>query len=393
MTYSIPADALKTIRRAKGNSGFPAENPLMIGRSALGVQLLDQLKRKGWTDWAVMDNDALLSRNIMKHTRPRVSHGLRLTGFMHYFNKFESAEENDRSGAKSGLQKGGGQADLIVDVSEVFSVRWMLSSKNLARCASIFMSPAGNDSVLLLEDWGRSLRLDRLEPQYYRWLIHRGPGEGNGSERVVGAGGEACRAAPGRAPAEALTHHAEALRRRFLSVLDKPAPAIIACRGDAHTGSAAVHILKPHPSLVQNICGWRIAWDKGVEHKVLEMRWKKIPRETGGVILGFVDMAAKSIFVVDVCSAPEDSTLVHSTFKRGERGVSEAVNTARNRTGNVVNYVGEWRSHPDAMFPIPGMDDLKELAQAQDEMALTGHPPIILIIGENDLMFHVMIHE
>ncbi len=166
MTYSAPNDALKAIRRAKGESGFPADNPLMIGRSGLGGKLLDQLKRKGWTGWTVVDNDALLSRNISKHERPRVSHGLRLTGFMKYFNKFESAAGKDRRGKKRAPGKRGRQADLIVDVSGAFWVRWMLSSKNLARCASMFMTPPGDDSVLLLEDWGRSLKLDRLEPQY-----------------------------------------------------------------------------------------------------------------------------------------------------------------------------------------------------------------------------------
>ncbi len=49
--------------------------------------------------------------------------------------------------------------------------------------------------------------------------------------------------------------------------------------------------------------------------------------------------------------------------------------------------------HPDAMFPIPGMDDLKQLADARDEMAVTGHPPVILIMGENDLMHHVLLFE
>ncbi|MCP4694388.1 MAG: hypothetical protein GY859_40535 [Desulfobacterales bacterium] len=370
------------------NGGAPSRvvNPLMIGSSALGDQLLERFRREGWEKWRVVDSDDLLFHNISKHELPRVSHGLRLTGSMKHFNKFEPAEGSDGLGKKSTRGKYGRQADLIVDVSGAFWVRWMLSSKNLARCASMFMTPPGDDSVLLLEDWRRSLRLDRLEPQYYRWLIHRDTGgKKDGGRMADGEGGEG-RAAPARAVAP----HAEALPRRFATLVETPDPAIIACRGGAGAGRPVIHAVTPHASLEQNICGWRIIWDKGVERKVLEMRWNEIPRETGGVILGYVDGAAKFIFVVDVCSAPGDSTRVDSTFFRGDRGVAEAVKTARLRTGKVVNYVGEWRSHPDAMFPIPGMGDLDELARARDDMAPSGHPPIILIIGENDLMFHVM---
>ncbi len=147
----------------------------------------------------------------------------------------------------------------------------------------------------------------------------------------------------------------------------------------------------PHPTLEQDIRGWRIAWDQGVETKVLEMRWKEIPRETGGVILGCVDRTAKSIFVVDVHPAPPDSTLHGTSFKRGAIGVAEAVETARRRTGGVATYVGEWRSHPDAMFPIPGLYDIEDMARVRQEMALDGHPQVILIIGENDLMHHIEI--
>ncbi len=411
---------MKTFRQINDGTGLPSRNPLMIGRSALGELLLEQFKRMGWTGWRVMDSDARLSQNIARHIRPKVSHGLRLTGFMKFFGAPAPTKENAGVEKKKKREKGGARADLIVDVSGASSVRWTLASKNVARCASMFINPPGDYSVLLLEDWGRSLRLDRIEPQYYRWLIHHDPGWENGdavcaarrdavraarrnagAETRMDAGGEAkgdeggadCHRISGRIPPDALALHEDALRGRFLSVVNKPAAAVILCRRRKDARGSTAHCVEPYPSLTQNICGWRIVWDKGVENKVLEMRWKEIPRKTGGVILGCVDKLGKSIFVVDVCSAPEDSEATQTSFLRGSRGVSRAVETAKRRTGNVVNYVGEWRSRPDAMFPIPGMKDLDQLTEAQDEMALTGHPPVILIIGEDDLMFHVMMYE
>ncbi len=170
-----------------------------------------------------------------------------------------------------------------------------------------------------------------------------------------------------------------------------PDAALMVFRREENGRYTPAHAATPYPSLEQKMRGWRIVWDQGVETKVLEMRWKEIPLETGGVILGYVDAASKSIFVVDVCSAPDDSWFREALFQRGSNGVSAAVESASRRTGNKVHYLGEWRSHPDAMFPIPGMDDLKQLADARDEMAVSGHPPVILIICENDLMFHVLL--
>ncbi len=311
---------------------------------------------------------------------------------MKFIESPEPVETGGRGGRKRRTKDDGGRADLIVDVSGDRSVRWMLSSKNVARCASMFITPAG-DSVLLVEDWRRGVRLDRIEPQFYRWLIHGGLAREKAGERVNGGWGGDCRDVSTRLSPDEISLHASALRLGLLSVVDSPGPAIIVFRREKDARYTPAYGATPHPTMEQDIRGWRIAWDQGVETKVLEMRWKEIPRETGGGILGYVDRAGKSIFVVDVLPAPADSTLHDTSFTRGAIGVAEAVETARRRTGGVATYVGEWRSHSDAMFPIPGLHDLEDIARARDEMALTGHPPLILIIGENDLMFHLLMQS
>ncbi len=362
----------------------------MIGRSALGERLLAQFGREDREGWRIVDNDALLHKIISEHERPQIKKGLQLSVFAKNLKIPDPGEGNGRGVKKRSTEEDDGQADLIVDVSGDVSVRWMLSSKNVARCASMFFSPAGDDGVLLLEDWGRRSRLDRIEPQFYRWLINGDPARDAGEVYMDGGSDRDRGDISARLSPDALDRHAGALRHGLLSAVHGQGPALMVFRRDENGGYTPVHGATPHSSLYQNICGWRIVWDRGVETKVLEMRWKKIPLETGGAILGYADRDSKSIFVVDVCPEPNDSSFRGALFQRGSRGVSEAVETARRRTGNMVNYIGEWRSHPNAMFTVPGMDDLKQLAHARDEMAVTDHPAVILIIGENDLMFHVM---
>ncbi len=42
------------------------------------------------------------------------------------------------------------------------------------------------------------------------------------------------------------------------------------------------------------------------------------------------------------------------------------------------------------MFPIPGVKDTRRLAEARNRLGLKGHPPVILIIGEKDIRFHML---
>ncbi len=378
-------------RRPIGVPRLPAENPLLIGRSALGSHLLKQMKGMGWRNWRIIDNDGRLALNLEKHEHPKISRGLRITGLINRFEKVAATGEDGRGEKKRDPGAEAGKADLIVDVSGSDSVRGLLSGKNLSRCASMFMTPRGDDSVLLLEDWRRKSRLDGLHAQYYRWLIRHGPvdsaSEDRANEIQTDEKYRDVRAKRGR---DAVEMHAVALRLQLLSLVDKPDPAVVIyVRG--RDGRNTVHRAKTRPAMEQRVHEWRIVWDKGVEEQVLEMRWKALPRETGGVVMGWVDHPTTTIFVVDFHAAPKDSEWKPTSFQRGSHGVSEEVEATKNRTGGKVDYVGEWRSHPDAMVPIPGMKDLMQLARGRDEMALTDHPPLILIIGENDIMFHLML--
>ncbi len=87
-------------------------------------------------------------------------------------------------------------------------------------------------------------------------------------------------------------------------------------------------------------------------------------------------------------------------FRRGEKGripdrgngeAGSPPSHATARQSSLGRRLGEWRGHREAMFPLPGMKDLQGLADARDEMGVVDHPPLILIIGENDIRFHMMI--
>ncbi|MCP4690447.1 MAG: hypothetical protein GY859_20500, partial [Desulfobacterales bacterium] len=173
-----------------------------------------------------LENDGLLEQNMERHVRPKMTGGFRM--------KF-SSEHIPRPGA--------GKADLIVDVSEEPEVRRMLAGKEMPRCCAMFLAPRVEAGVLLLEDPLRRLKLDQLEAQCYRSLLH-----------LAAAGGESaadCHDFPAQMPLDAIGPISEALGRRLPGRCAEPWAAIDLCRCAADGRKASIHSVQPHAVLEQ----------------------------------------------------------------------------------------------------------------------------------------------
>lgn len=93
-------------------------------------------------------------------------------------------------------------------------------------------------------------------------------------------------------------------------------------------GICARHVEPPrlHPSL------WRIFIDPDVERRLRSMRAEHLPNETGGVLMGVVDVAAMRIDVVDAWDQPPDSRGSAALFERGTGGLKQRVFDVMERT-------------------------------------------------------------
>ena len=125
--------------------------------------------------------------------------------------------------------------------------------------------------------------------------------------------------------------------------------------------------------------------DAGVEGQLREYRTKGFPNETGGVLLGYYDFNVGAVVVVVGLSAPPDSKASPGSFERGIAGLAKAVSEASRRTAGIVNYIGEWHSHPPGHSASPSKDDLIQLVHLALGMADDGLPGVQLIVGEDDL--------
>jgi integrative and conjugative element protein (TIGR02256 family) len=122
--------------------------------------------------------------------------------------------------------------------------------------------------------------------------------------------------------------------------------------------------------------------DHGLIHKLRDLREAQLPLETGGILMGYHDFNLNLLVVVDACAAPVDSDATPTTFKRGIAGVKEIIDSAAVRTAGIVQYIGEWHSHPPKVSTAPSKDDQIQLLSLATLLADDGLPALSLSVGE-----------
>src|SRR6202034_2121361 len=101
--------------------------------------------------------------------------------------------------------------------------------------------------------------------------------------------------------------------------------------------------------------------DDGLIEDAIRFRADARPSETGGIILGTIDLTRRQICAVMLVPAPADSFGDQGGFERGVEDLSALVRDVARRTAGQVQYVGEWHSHPKGVAPSPSATDLKQL--------------------------------
>jgi integrative and conjugative element protein (TIGR02256 family) len=154
---------------------------------------------------------------------------------------------------------------------------------------------------------------------------------------------------------------------------------------DNETGETQAHFVPVFKESLHAIGEFGIYLDEGVEKGLHAMRAACLPCETGGILLGYHDLVAKTIVIVKACPAPADSAGTPTSFERGTEGVEEKLEDVKKRTANIVGYVGEWHSHPDGHSANPSGHDVVQLTGLAKAMHEDGLPAIQLIVGEGTI--------
>ncbi|MFZ2725841.1 MAG: ThiF family adenylyltransferase [Methylococcaceae bacterium] len=364
----------------------------MIGAGALGSQILQHFVRMGYGQWLIIDDDDFLPHNVARHILNKNAIGWnKAEALSHVLNNvFDS--ETVKSISDNFLTLNANQleqinkVEAIIDVSTSLPVarKLALETKINARKLSVFVTPSGNDSVLLCEDSQEKITLDVLEAQYYRALINepRLFNHLNGSQGTIRYGG-GCREISSRIPQDSIALHASILSKQIRKSLAENKARISVWIANNDDGSVNSINIPIEQIIVKNKNGWIIIYDKGFVEKIKTLRESKLPNETGGVLIGFFDTQRKRAYIVDTLKSPKDSIETDSSYIRGKDGLADEVKKVQTLTANIVDFMGEWHSHPNSANISPSEDDKNLLEHHKALMRNDGLPAIILIVGKN----------
>ncbi|MBE0556967.1 MAG: ThiF family adenylyltransferase, partial [Proteobacteria bacterium] len=274
-----------------------------VGMGAFGSQLFLSLARAGYGDWTLVDDDILLPHNLARHalTGGALGYGkadaLSVIANM-MFNGQTIAKPlfanaiNPDEGMAEPLRQAFEESGVILDLSASISAARHLARDvvSKARRISLFMNPIGTDLVMLAEDDKRSITLDCLEMQYYRYIIQT-PSLEDHLRRPPGRirYGNSCRDINSKLPEDLVALHASIACRALRNTEKDTNASIFIWRVDRVTGEVKRHQVPVEKTVEIKAGRWTLYSDQHLVEKIKEAREKLVPKETGGVLLGSID--------------------------------------------------------------------------------------------------------
>jgi len=369
-----------------------------VGMGAMGSQVLLNLMRMGFGEWVLIDRDYLLPHNLARHGLGGLDVGHSKAEMLALLanqtiqgapiaSAIVADILNPSSEQAEAISMALKNADLILDASASVAVARYLArdAASPARRALLFLNPSGTDVILLVEDLERKTTLDVLEMQYYRFLIQE-PTLANhlqqADSRVRYA--RSCRDLSSNIPQDLVALHAAIVSRAIRTAPSDTKARIALWQTDTTELSTTIHSFDPPEKIERKVNDWTVCTDQYLLDKMWRMRAEKLPKETGGILIGSFDMQRKIVYILDLFPSPPDSTEWPTVYIRGCKGLTQQVGEIEKITAGMVGYVGEWHSHPRNCGCSPSGDDRKAFRWLARHRNSAGFPALMLIAGDNN---------
>lgn len=184
---------------------------------------------------------------------------------------------------------------------------------------------------------------------------------------------------------ECIHAHAGILSRQLRQAVLKDDARLCVWSSDEASGAVRAHEVELFAVRRVITAGWSVVYDHGLLLKLRDIRRCALPNETGGAILGVTDFKNRTITLVDVLPAPPDSEFSPTHFIRGREGQRGALERVQQLTARVVDYVGDWHSHPPGSSARASADDEKLIATLHHRMSVDGLPAVMVIVSEQEM--------
>ena len=367
---------------------------IAVGVGALGSQIVDNLVRAGFGEWTLVDHDHMQPHNLGRHALQGYALGLpKASALAHMLNATIYGDDIAHSIVTDVLHPGEeanalaaalSEAEIILDMSASVSVARHLS-RDIdvgGRRISLFLNPSGTALTLLAEDKDRQIPLESLEMQLYRGIANNPAIAGlltsPGELRI----GQTCRDVAFQLPQSLVALHSAIGSHSIRETLAKKEACICIWRAEDPDYGVIVTRIDPVKPKHFQVGSWEILTDYEVTTKLKELRHQRLPNETGGVLIGAHDVGRRVIYLVDALPSPPDSEESPTAYIRGSQGLAQHVREIGESTQGMLQYVGEWHSHPVGSSIKPSRRDENLLEWVGDVMNQDGLNGLMVIVGD-----------
>jgi len=353
MLSHISTVSPELLRRLSGTKANPYEKrPIaLIGCGSLGSKIGMSLARHGNEPFVCIDNDLFLPHNNARHALTAKS----LLGKAEFLSLHMSAASGVRHNARhvSALRTSYSDCRMVIDASASMSVRSSLMSQDrLPPVVSTGMYDSGTCGILMIESRKRTANLCDLWAHLYRqglsteWLQRVLFGQQKGRVAI----GQSCSSYTLVVSDAQVSLVAASCSLRIQDVLENgfPDDGEITLLRSSGVGLSAQTLQVPSSLSVPPLVAkpWEIRLSTEVRDRMRMQSQAKGRNETGGVLLGTVFLAAKTVVVTDVLPPPPDSIETATLFVLGTEGLEPQIKRVERQTHGKVTYLGTWHSHP-----------------------------------------------
>lgn len=382
----------------------------VIGLGALGGIVVMNLARQGIGKWILLDNDLLLPHNLSRHAlsglfvgSPKTYGVVKSLEFdYHDISNIEhfpinylnlNTESKDELGE---CYKKLTTADIILDFSASSAVERRLSiDNNSPPSLSVYLSPSGKYCIASYEGKDRTIRLDDLNQQLMAKVATESEFQDifeDDENRFQYAG--SCRDLSRVMSNDWFLGYAGVISKFIKSNFGGDAPKLSIFKWQEEPRQCLLETPILIDSTIVTVSGkWKIHTSGTALNQMKEFRNKGLPNETGGVLLGKIDVAQKVIYVSYILPSPPDSKEWPFAYIRGVRGLDQEVKRIGSVTKGAISYVGEWHSHPKGVSVRPSKDDKTSLKWLADIQSTIGYPGLLAIIGDENLPNYLLLDD
>lgn len=363
-----------------------------IGAGSLGSQVMTNLARQGFGRWTIIDHDHMLPHNLTRHALYLDHEGRNKAEALAYeicalLNDEKAAQglavDLIRTTSKDCLNAAR-SADLLLDLSASSAVaRFLAHAEWPAGRISAFLAPNGRFLIVLAEGQDRAVRLDDLEMQLMADVAESAPLQhvfDQEGEQVRYAG--SCRDTSVQVPQDHLAIFAGVAANFIKHNAWSVSPKISVWEWSDASHGLTRHQVHVHRVLLKTASRWTLRISGHALDSMRFHRRRRLPNETGGILLGQFDHDKKSVYIASILPSPPDSVEWPQVYIRGAVGLRAKVEAINKLTGGGLSYVGEWHTHPSGVTSEPSANDRAASEALADDLAVQGLPAVILIQGE-----------